>query len=77
MRKKNLAAIISRHDPAAAQHQVAQQQATVRLLEEMIELADAAMKGANRYGIAEYQRIEELKEARAHLAVLRGKGGAT
>ena len=64
----NMAAIIAAHDPHAAQ-----QEETVRLLSDLVELADAAMKAANRDG-AESDRTEELKEIRTHLAALRGKG---
>lgn len=45
---------------------------TLRLLDDMIELADGAMKSANRDG-AEYDRDAELKDARAFLAAHGGK----
>ena len=66
--RTNIARCVAAHDPHAAQQQVAQHEATVRLLRR----AAAALYAAP------YPEYEKLSDAiRAHLRTLRGKGGAT
>ncbi len=65
----DIAAIIAAHDPHAAQQEVAQHEATVRLLREALPyIADAAF-------VQFTPGTKELRdEIRAHLAALREKG---